>query len=151
MGVSYKGIFNGLSKWSRFKLKSAALTEVFSDVLKKDTEKRPWMYPIYAGSMVVIVVPFLGAGTVLMAGVAGWVGLRLTPWARSVHDSIKSAFNAEALIDKFKDHIEPAPLEPDRYQVKGLSMAWSTTKKVYADIREATGIACQSFKRFICS
>lgn len=147
MSDDLKKAFNGLSGADKLTLKSNAFIKVMSTKMRTDTEKNPWTYPFYVAYMVTVAtpLPFLGAGSVVLAGSAAWIYMGITPGARKLKGTLEQAFNTESLVHDYQNFIVPHPPPQDRYKVDKTEITKATAKTVWADTKTASKKAYDYF------
>lgn len=151
MKCDCKSVFNRLSRYGRYALKSAATAEAITDFIEKDTKEHPWRFPFYAAYLVVLTTPFpfLGAATILAAATLAWAKFEVGPLAKRLNTHIKESFNEVALGCRYKDHIIEDPNDKERFIVKPLSLAWHSTKQGAYSSYNAGKHAFSAFKNLI--
>lgn len=142
--------FNSLSPADRMKLRSAAMLVSISGIAKGDTEHRAWKFPLYLLFMAYLMapIPIPGSNLLPMALAFGWVRLGLTNRARWAQGEISRQFNHAALVDDYRDCIDPDPEKPGAFRVKTLALAVKAHQTAYQDIMAARRIFTGRIRNF---
>jgi len=149
MDKDYTSVFNSLSQFDRFKLRSAAFTTALTGFAKDDTQVHPARYPLYAVYIALAIVPLpIPIGTVLIGATLLWMQKSKTELAGQLRERLKNDFNHAALAENHKDFLYPDSEKPETYRVKNLSLLWGTTKKVGNDSWAATTHAWKALKNW---
>jgi hypothetical protein len=87
---------------------------------------------------------FIGLGLMY-----GWGRLRLTEGARLTDDKLKTAFNEQAMMERYKDFIVANPERPEELRIKDTDLLWHSTKKSCDDSWETVKHAWTGFRGYI--
>jgi len=143
-------LFNRLSFFDKWKLRGAALSRDVTSIVRDDTKRRPWTFPLYAGFLTFIAIPipipFSNLGPLLL--MAAIAKTRLTPWARWVDDRLKNSFNPKALIADHRDYIKAHP-QDERPYVDGALLARGCLTNCWNDVKEAASDATAALGRVL--
>lgn len=149
-----RDIFNGLSFFQRFQLKSATAARTATAFVKKDTQLRPWMFSLYALFLLGLTfpAPTPGRGTAVMVTALLWARLRLTPLARRADDCLHDALRPEALIRANGHYLEARPdSQGGGYKLKTSVLAKQSAKISLRNAWDTTVIAARAFKNWALS
>jgi hypothetical protein len=142
-------LFNQLSLFDRFALKSASLFKAVTGIARDDSKANPWRYPLYAGFLLLIMapIPLPGANIVPIGIFFLMARTRLTPWARMADDRLTTAFNSEAVMEAHKHLIHPDVKDPARCNMDGIRLAKETARATLDDLYDATRHGWRGMKR----
>lgn len=147
MGTAYDesltARFNRLSFWGRNSLRSAALAETLSGMVRDGTQKRPWLYPFFMAYMVCLTTPLPvpGGSTVLVALTGLYAAIPILPGAKALRRSFAAAVRPPVLMENYMGFIRPSVDRPQVDSVRGIALGWRVTCRGAADMWQSTRIA----------
>lgn len=139
--------FNKLSLYGKIKLYTASGVDATGDIMREDTKRNPWMFPVYA--FIVAPNPIPAHSVVGLAALYGWARLGLTDGARQIDDRLKTAFNEKAMMETYKDFIVPDEDRPGGLAVKDFDLAKHSGKKTVDDIWASTKHAWSGLRDWV--
>jgi hypothetical protein len=137
------GLFNTLSLPGRLQLRAAAATNALTRLIRDDTKRRPWAFPLYAVYLMLLTAPLPTFGIATALAVLGAVGAASlnNPWSRGIRGRLKDAFNAEAVTKRLRRFIVHDEARPGRWRVDSWALAKHTSRKSWRDTFNAAAHA----------
>lgn len=142
-------LFNQLSLFDRFTLKSASTFKAVTRLARDDCKDHPLRYPFYAAFLLFIMapIPLPGANIVPIALFFGMARTRLTPWARRADDRLMASLNSELVMEAHKHLIHPDAKDPTRHNVHNIQLAKEVGRTTLGDLYDATRHGWRGMKR----
>ncbi|AEP10006.1 hypothetical protein [Micavibrio aeruginosavorus] len=140
--------FNRLSFWGRNSLRSAALAESLSGMVRDGTKKRPWLYPFFMTYLICLTTPLPvpGGSTVLVALTGLYAAIPALPGSKALRSSFAAAVRPPVLVENYTDFIRPSADRSQADSVRALALGWRVTCRGAADMWQSTRFALAALR-----
>jgi hypothetical protein len=137
------GLFNNLSLPGRLQLRAAAMTNALTGIIRDDTKRHPWAFPLYAAYLVLLTIPLPTFGIATGLAVLGAVCAASlnNSWSRWIRGRLKESFNKEAVAGRLRDFIVRDETRPGQWRVDSWALTKHTSRESWRDTFNAAAHA----------